>query len=71
MITVTGHLNKFEETYFNKKTGKRAILSRPRLTLGQAQVLHGGMGPGAKREGVEIDETPRFSSEPTLETIEM
>ena len=71
MITVTGHLNKFEETYFNKKTGKRAILSRPRLTLGQAQVLHGGMGPGAKREDVEIDVTPSFSGEPTLETIEM
>ena len=29
MITVTGHLNKFEETYFNKQTGKRAILQRP------------------------------------------
>ena len=72
MITVTGHLNKFEETYFNKKTGKRAILQRPRLTLGQAQVLHGGLGAGAKREELpELDETPRFSSEPTLETIEM
>jgi len=59
MITVTGHLNKFEETYFNKQTGKRAILQRPRLSLGQAQVLHGGMGPGAKREDVvEIDKTP-------------
>jgi len=72
MITVTGHLNKFEETYFNKQTGKRAILQRPRLSLGQAQVLHGGMGPGAKREELpEIDATPSFSSEPTLETIEM
>ena len=72
MITVTGHLNKFEETYFNKQTGKRAILQRPRLSLGQAQVLHGGMGPGEKRKDVvEIDETPAFSSEPTLETIEM
>ena len=72
MITVTGHLNKFEETYFNKKTGKRAILQRPRLTLGQAQVLHGGLGAGAKREELpEIDATPSFSSEPTLETIEM
>ena len=71
MITVTGHLNKFEETYFNKKTGKRAILQRPRLTLGQAQVLHGGMGPGAKREDLEVDVTPSFAGEPTLEEIEM
>ena len=71
MITVTGHLNKFEETYFNKQTGKRAILQRPRLTLGQAQVLHGGMGPGEKRESVEIDETPAFAGAPTLDEIEM
>ena len=72
MITVTGHLNKFEETYFNKQTGKRAILQRPRLSLGQAQVLHGGMGPGEKRKDVvEIDEAPAFSSDPTLETIEL
>jgi len=62
MITVTGHLNKFEETYFNKQTGKRAILQRPRLSLGQAQVLHGGMGPGEKRKDVvEIDEAPALS----------
>ena len=72
MITVTGHLNKFEETYLNRKTGKRAILQRPRLTLGQAQVLHGGMGPGAKREELpELDATPSFSSEPTLEPVEL
>ncbi len=72
MITVTGHLNKFEETYFNKQTGKRAILQRPRLSLGQAQVLHGGMGPGEKRKDVvEIDEAPAFSSDPTLEAIEL
>ncbi len=71
MITVTGHLNKFEETYFNKQTGKRAILQRPRLTLGQAQVLHGGMGPGEKRQSVEIDETPAFAGAPTLDEIEM
>ena len=71
MITVTGHLNKFEETYFNKKTGKRAILQRPRLTLGQAQVLHGGFGPGEKRQSVEIDQTPSFEGEPTLEEIQL
>ena len=72
MITVTGHLNKFEETYFNKKSGKRAILQRPRLTLGQAQVLHGGLGAGAKREELpELDATPSFSGEPTLEEISM
>jgi len=72
MITVTGHLNKFEETYFNKQTGKRAILQRPRLTLGQAQVLHGGLGAGAKREELpEIDKTPAFAGSPTLDEIEM
>jgi hypothetical protein len=72
MITVTGHLNKFEETYFNKQTGKRAILQRPRLTLGQAQVLHGGLGAGAKREELpEIDKTPAFAGGPTLDEIEM
>ena len=52
-------------------TGKRAILQRPRLSLCQAQVLHGGMGPGAKRNDVELDETPSFSGEPTLEPIEL
>ena len=82
MITVTGHLNKFEETYFNKKTGKRAILQRPRLTLGQAQVLHGGLGAGAKREDdfsdeleeletPEVDPAPAFSGQPTLKQIQL
>ena len=82
MITVTGHLNKFEETYFNKKTGKRAILQRPRLTLGQAQVLHGGLGAGAKREDSfsdeleeletpEVDPAPAFSGQPTLKKVQL
>ena len=82
MITVTGHLNKFEETYFNKKTGKRAILQRPRLTLGQAQVLHGGLGAGAKKEDAfsdeleeletpEVDPAPAFSAEPTLKKVQL
>ena len=60
-VTVTGHVEGFTETYFNKSTGKRAILKRPRLTLSKAVVFDGGLGP-AKREDVseevEIDSPP-------------
>ena len=51
-VTVTGHLKSFAETYFNKQTGKRAILQRPRLTLDKAVVFDGGLGP-AKRDELE------------------
>ena len=54
-VTVTGHLKSFAETYFNKETGKRAILQRPRLTLDKAVVFDGGLGP-AKRD--ELEELP-------------
>ena len=62
-VTVTGHLESFTETYFNKTTGKRAILKRPRLTLSKAVVFDGGLGPAKREEAlasdeVEIDEAP-------------
>ena len=56
-VTVTGHLKSFAETYFNKQTGKRAILQRPRLTLDKAVVFDGGLGP-AKRDNAEELEQP-------------
>ena len=72
-VTVTGHLKSFAETYFNKQTGKRAILQRPRLTLDKAVVFDGGLGP-AKRDELEelppvaksapVDEAPAVASQP-------
>ena len=60
-VTVTGHLESFTELYFDKKSGKTKRLQRPRLNLSKAQVLDGGMGPGAKREDtVEIDDAPAY-----------
>ena len=64
-VTVTGHLKSFAETYFNKQTGKRAILQRPRLTLDKAVVFDGGLGP-AKRETEELEQpsSPEEKSAP-------
>ena len=39
LVTVTGHLEGFTELYFDKKAGKTKRLQRPRLNLGQAQIL--------------------------------
>ena len=61
-LTVTGHLSEFSETYFNKKTGKREMLQRPRLTLKQAQVFSGGYGPGKKAEVDEIGEVMEYKA---------
>lgn len=55
LITVTGHLASVEETYFDKKSGQRQMLQRPRLTLKQAQVFSGGYGPGKKTEATEAE----------------
>ena len=73
-VTVTGHLKSFAETYFNKQTGKRAILQRPRLTLDKAVVFDGGLGP-AKRDELEelppvaksapVDEAPAVATTPS------
>ena len=70
LVTVTGHLVKFEETYFNKATGKKAMLRRPRLHLKQVQVFEGGFGPLKRDEvtstpsaDIEIDEAPVLAKE--------
>ena len=55
LMTVTGHLAEFSETYFDKKSGKRQMLQRPRLTLKQAQIFSGGYGPGKKTEVAEAE----------------
>lgn len=49
LVTVTGHVASFSEVYFNKKTGKREMLKRPRLHLTKAQVFDGGLGPAKKQ----------------------
>jgi hypothetical protein len=61
-LTVTGHLSEFSETYFNKKTGKREMLQRPRLTLKQAQVFSGGYGAKKKAEVEEIGEVMEYKA---------
>jgi hypothetical protein len=61
-ITVTGHLAEFSETYFNKKTGKREMLQRPRLTLKQAQVFSGGYGAKKRSESEEIGEVMEYKA---------
>ena len=54
LLTVTGHLESFAETYVNKQ-GATEMLTRPRLTLSAgAQVLAGGMGPSAKKDRVIV-----------------
>lgn len=61
-LTVTGHLSEFSETYFNKKTGKREMLQRPRLTLKQAQVFSGGYGARKKASAEEIGEVMEYKA---------
>ena len=60
MITVTGHVANVTELYLNKATGKRAVRKRPLIHLTKAQVFDGGLGAGAKRDTVEIDQTPEL-----------
>ena len=73
LVTVTGHVASFSEVYFNKKTGKREMLKRPRLTLSKAVVFEGGLGP-AKREDAEpapkagapvVDKRPAIATTPS------
>lgn len=57
LMTVTGHLEAFAETYVNAK-GEVEMLTRPRLTLSAgAQVLAGGLGPAAKKDRVIVQNT--------------
>ena len=62
MLTVTGHLAEFSETYFNTKTGKREMLKRPRLILKQAQVFSGGYGAKKRSESEEIGEVMEYKA---------
>ena len=71
-VTVTGHLAKFSEIYFDKKAGKNVMLKRPKLHLVKAQVLDGGFGPLKKEEVVSsnevvVDAPPAFENELTPE----
>ena len=48
-MTVTGHIDKIEQVYTDKKGAVR-LLKRARVHLKQAQVLDGGLGPAPKKE---------------------
>lgn len=48
-LTVTGHISKIEQVYTDKD-GKVRTLKRSRVTLKQAQILDGGLGPAPKKE---------------------
>ena len=48
-LTVTGHISKIEQVYTDKGGAVR-LLKRPRLSLKQAVVLDGGLGPAPKKE---------------------
>lgn len=55
LLTVTGHLEGFAETYVNK-AGQTEMLTRPRLTLSAgAMVLAGGLGPSAKKDRIVVN----------------
>ena len=60
VLTVTGHLSGFSETYFDKKKGKTGVRRRPELTLSNAVVMSGGYGAYKKEDAGEvvIDEAP-------------
>ena len=65
-VTVTGHIASFAETYFDKKSGKRSMLKRPKLHLTGVQVLPGGYGPGPKKEDAYVsDEIDEVAVDPT------
>ena len=48
-LTVIGHISKIEQVYTDKGGAVR-MLKRPRVSLKQAQVLDGGLGPAPKKE---------------------
>lgn len=48
-LTVTGHIKSIEQVYTDKGGAVR-MLKRPRVSLKQAQVLDGGLGPAPKKE---------------------
>ena len=43
-VTVTGHIRTVTETYTNKE-GEVVMLKRPKITLVDAQIPTGGLGP--------------------------
>ena len=74
-LTVTGHISKIEQVYTDKD-GKVRVLKRSRVSLKQAQVLDGGLGPAPKKEVTPstagqlvemnqppVDETPGITPE--------
>ena len=44
-VTVTGHIAKVSETYFDKKSGQTLMRKRPEIHLVGVQILDGGLGP--------------------------
>ena len=44
MVTVTGHIKSISETYTNK-SGEVVMLKRPQISLVDAQIPTGGLGP--------------------------
>ena len=72
LLTVTGHLEGFAETYINK-AGQTEMLTRPRLILSAgAQVLTGGLGPAAKKDRMIVhtaDSSAPVDAAPVLEPV--
>jgi hypothetical protein len=79
-LTVTGHISKIEQVYTDKGGAVR-MLKRPRVSLKQAQVLDGGLGPAPKKEVApstagqlvemnqpKVDETPELTPEEAYAT---
>ena len=58
-LTVVGHLKGVEQVYTDKD-GSVRMLKRPRLSLKQAQILDGGLGPAPKKE---VTTTPRTAGQ--------
>ena len=81
-LTVTGHISKIEQVYTDKGGAVR-MLKRPRLSLKQAVVLDGGLGPAPKKDKApstagqlvelnkrepQVDETPGLTPEDAYAT---
>ena len=56
-LTVVGHMKSIEQVYTDKD-GSVRLLKRARVSLKQAQLLDGGLGPAPKKEVTKTPRTP-------------